>query len=75
MGLERTDFRHLREHNSLEALFQMPLVLHCGAKSHFVQSLVRLHVEGEAVAKGNGFSKKKAEQDAAQKSCVKLHIE
>jgi dsRNA-specific ribonuclease len=32
-------------------------------------------VEGEPIAEGNGFSKKKAEQDAAQKSCVKLRLE
>ena len=43
--------------------------------SHNREFLAELKVEGEAVAKGNGFSKKKAEQDAAQKSCVKLHIE
>lgn len=43
--------------------------------SHNREFLAELKVEGEVVAKGNGFSKKKAEQDAAQKSCVKLHIE
>lgn len=43
--------------------------------SHNREFMAEVHVEGEAVARGNGFSKKKAEQDAAQKSCVKLHIE
>ena len=43
--------------------------------SHNREFRAELKVEGEPIAKGNGFSKKKAEQDAAQKSCVKLHIE
>jgi len=43
--------------------------------SHNREFRAELHVEGKAVAEGNGFSKKKAEQDAAQKSCEKLHIE
>lgn len=43
--------------------------------SHNREFMAELQVEGEPIAKGNGFSKKKAEQDAAQKSCVKLHIE
>jgi ribonuclease-3 len=33
-----------------------------------------LHIEGEAIAQGNGFSKKKAEQNAAQKCCSQLQI-
>jgi len=43
--------------------------------SHTREFLAELHVEGESIATGNGFSKKKAEQDAAQKSCGKLQIE
>lgn len=43
--------------------------------SHNREFRAELHVEGAPIAQGNGFSKKKAEQDAAQKSCVKLHIE
>ena len=43
--------------------------------SHNREFMAELQVEGEPIAQGNGFSKKKAEQDAAQKSCVKLHIE
>ena len=43
--------------------------------SHNREFRAELQVEGEPIAHGNGFSKKKAEQDAAQKSCVKLHIE
>lgn len=43
--------------------------------SHNREFMAELKVEGESIAKGNGFSKKKAEQDAAQKSCVKLDIE
>lgn len=43
--------------------------------SHNKEFLAELQVEGKPIAHGNGFSKKKAEQDAAQKSCAKLHIE
>lgn len=43
--------------------------------SHNREFRAELQVEGETVAEGNGYSKKKAEQDAAQKSCVKLHIQ
>lgn len=43
--------------------------------SHNREFRAELHVEGQPVAEGNGFSKKKAEQDAAQKSCTKLQIE
>jgi len=43
--------------------------------SHNKEFLAELQVEGKAIAHGNGFSKKKAEQDAAQKSCAKLNIE
>ena len=43
--------------------------------SHNREFRAELIVEGESIAEGNGFSKKKAEQDAAQKSCEKLHIE
>ncbi len=43
--------------------------------SHNREFLAELQVEGKTIAQGNGFSKKKAEQNAAQKSCEKLHIE
>lgn len=43
--------------------------------SHNREFMAELLVEGEPIAQGHGFSKKKAEQDAAQKSCVKLRIE
>lgn len=43
--------------------------------SHNREFKAELQVEGKVIAEGNGFSKKKAEQDAAQKSCEKLHIE
>lgn len=43
--------------------------------SHNREFMAELQVEGSPVSQGHGFSKKKAEQDAAQKSCVKLHIE
>lgn len=43
--------------------------------SHNREFKADLKVEGELIAHGNGYSKKKAEQDAAQKSCEKLHIE
>ncbi len=43
--------------------------------SHNREFKAELMVEGEVVAEGNGFSKKRAEQDAAQKSCEKLLIQ
>lgn len=43
--------------------------------SHNREFQAELIVEGECIGKGNGYSKKKAEQDAAQKSCEKLEIE
>lgn len=43
--------------------------------SHNREFMAELQVEGEPIAQGHGFSKKKAEQDAAFKSCAKLHIE
>lgn len=43
--------------------------------SHNREFEAALLVEDETIAKGNGYSKKKAEQSAAQKSCVKLKIE
>ncbi len=43
--------------------------------SHNREFRAELQVEGKPIAEGNGYSKKKAEQDAAQKSCEKLHIE
>ncbi len=43
--------------------------------SHNREFKAELIVEGKSISEGNGFSKKKAEQDAAQKSCEKLHIE
>ncbi len=43
--------------------------------SHNREFMAELVVEGDTIAKGMGFSKKKAEQDAAQKSCEKLEIE
>ena len=43
--------------------------------SHNREFMAELQVEGKPIAQGNGFSKKKAEQDAAQKSCIILHIE
>ena len=43
--------------------------------SHNREFMAELQVEGQPVAQGNGFSKKKAEQNAAQKSCEKLNIE
>jgi ribonuclease III len=43
--------------------------------SHNREFKAELMVEGEVVAEGNGFSKKRAEQDAAQKSCEKLLVQ
>ena len=43
--------------------------------SHNREFKADLILEGDIIAHGMGFSKKKAEQDAAQKSCEKLQIE
>ncbi len=43
--------------------------------SHNREFKADLVLDGSVIAYGNGFSKKKAEQDAAQKSCEKLQIE
>lgn len=43
--------------------------------SHNREFEAELIIEGELIAKGNGLSKKRAEQDAAQKSCDKLELE
>lgn len=43
--------------------------------SHNREFRAELQVEGKPIAEGNGYSKKKAEQDAAQKSCEILLIE
>jgi ribonuclease-3 len=43
--------------------------------SHNREFKAEFVVEGKSVAEGSGYSKKKAEQNAAQKSCEKLHIE
>jgi ribonuclease III len=42
---------------------------------HHREFLAELRIGGETIARGNGFSKKKAEQDAAKKACEKLNIE
>jgi ribonuclease III len=42
---------------------------------HQRQFRVQVLVANEVVAKGNGYSKKKAEQDAARKACETLNIE
>jgi ribonuclease III len=39
------------------------------------QFRVQVMIDNEVMAKGNGYSKKKAEQDAARKACEVLHIE
>ncbi len=43
--------------------------------SHNREFKADLIMDGNVIAHGMGFSKKKAEQDAAQKSCEKLQIE
>lgn len=51
------------------------LITEIRGSSHNREFKAELLVEGEAIAEGSGFSKKRAEQDAAQKSCEKLDIE
>ena len=46
-----------------------------GGSGHHREFHADLIIEGETIARGNGFSKKKAEQDAAKKTCEKLHID
>ncbi len=43
--------------------------------SHQRQFKVQVMIGEEVIAKGNGYSKKKAEQDAARKACEVLNIE
>ncbi|MDN5202607.1 ribonuclease III [Fulvivirgaceae bacterium BMA10] len=43
-------------------------------KKHFKEFVVQLFIENEPIGKGFGLSKKKAEQDAAQKSCDLLNL-
>ena len=51
------------------------IIFAVGEDSFLLRDNSELQIEGESIAQGNGFSKKKAEQDAAQKTCEKLHIE
>jgi ribonuclease-3 len=44
-------------------------------ENHHREFTAQLEIDNEVVSKGNGFSKKKAEQDAALKACELLNIE
>jgi ribonuclease-3 len=58
--------------NNKEISFQVTEISGQGHNREFVAELI---MEGKPVSKGTGYSKKKAEQDAAKKSCEKLIIE
>ncbi len=44
-------------------------------KGHSKQFIAKVIMNGKSISQGAGYSKKKAEQDAAKKSCEKLGIE
>ncbi|MGK7393960.1 MAG: ribonuclease III [Candidatus Cyclobacteriaceae bacterium M3_2C_046] len=50
-------------------------ILEVKGKNHNKEFVAQVYVNDSALGKGKGFSKKKAEQDAAQKSCLQLNIE
>ncbi len=58
--------------NNKEIYFQ---VVEIKGKGHNRQFVAELMMEEKSISKGAGYSKKKAEQDAAKKSCEKLAIE
>jgi len=58
--------------NNKEIHFQ---ITELSGKGHNRQFVAELVIGGEPFSKGTGYSKKKAEQDAAKKSCEKLIIE
>ncbi len=41
---------------------------------HFREFIAQVTIDGEAFTKGSGYSKKKAEQSAAEKACEKLEL-
>ena len=44
-------------------------------KGYYKEFIIEIYLNDEPIAKGHGLSKKKAEQDAARESCVKLEID
>lgn len=58
--------------NGKELHFQ---VAESKSKKHNREFVAELMLDGKNIANGSGYSKKKAEQDAAKKSCEKLAIE
>lgn len=49
-------------------------ILEVKGESHNKEFVAQVFIDDSPVGKGSGFSKKKAEQDAAQKSCGQLNI-
>jgi len=41
---------------------------------HFREFISQVTLDGEVFASGNGYSKKKAEQSAAEKACEQLEL-
>lgn len=50
-------------------------ILEIKSNKHFKEFIAQVFVDNEPVSKGHGLSKKKAEQDAAQKSCEILNLD
>ena len=50
------------------------IITHKGGKNN-KQFKAEITVDGESISQGYGFSKKKAEQDAARRACEHLNIE
>ena len=44
-------------------------------KGHFKEFIIQVLIDDEPIAKGQGLSKKKAEQDAAREACIILQLE
>ena len=49
-------------------------ILEVKGQNHNKEFVAQVYIDNEPVGKGAGFSKKRAEQDAAEKSCNILHI-
>lgn len=44
-------------------------------KGHYKEFIMEVRLDDEAIAKGHGLSKKKAEQDASREACILLKLE
>jgi ribonuclease III len=49
-------------------------ILEVKTNKHYKEFVAQVFIDNEPISKGHGLSKKKAEQDAAQKSCEELNL-